>query len=253
MVEYIKEFVRIVLGLPPQGGSTAPARGVIAKLDSVVAVIELAKETDRLDPRDFEPSFQVEFLCARTKLAWLAGQKPHHPQEVKDCLNPLLSVLDHYRGPGSFGVTRQFPYLTDNDLRRIVERDYVELVVYVYPSGAWKSTVILAGSILEAILFDRLADKKWKTQAEASPKAPTVKGNKVPMDDWKLEKLISVSVDIGLLKQERAETIDQVLRDYRNFVHPKKEIRSAHECTEDEAMLAVGALNGVCSFLEKNP
>jgi hypothetical protein len=50
---------------------------------------------------------------------------------------------------------------------------------------------------------------------------------------------------------ERARTIDQVLRDYRNFVHPKKEIRAEHACSEAEALLAKGALDGVCNYFEK--
>src|SRR5262249_29818810 len=113
--------------------------------------------------------------------------------------------------------------------------------------------LIFPGSILEAILFERLSDAKWNASALASPRAPTKKGSLVPMDDWKLEKLIQVAVDITLLPKDPADTIHQVLRDYRNFVHPKVEIRAAHPCTEAEAMLAVGALDSVCNFLDKNP
>jgi hypothetical protein len=39
------------------------------------------------------------------------------------------------------------------------------------------------------------------------------------------------------------------LRDYRNFVHPKKELRAQHPCTEAEALMSVGALEGVCNIL----
>ena len=39
--------------------------------------------------------------------------------------------------------------------------------------------------------------------------------------------LIDVAVDIGRLPADAADTIHQVLRDYRNFVQPKKEIRAA--------------------------
>ena len=36
---------------------------------------------------------------------------------------------------------------------------------------------------------------------------------------------------------------------HRNFVHPKKEIRAQHQCAEAEAMMAMGALEGVCNIL----
>jgi hypothetical protein len=51
------------------------------------------------------------------------------------------------------------------------------------------------------------------------------------------------------LPEERGDTIDQVLRDYRNFVHPRKELKAAHQCTEAEAYVARGALDGVCNHL----
>ena len=73
---------------------------------------------------------------------------------------------------------------------------------------------------------------------------------KSPIEDWRLENLIKVAADIGVLPEKRATTFDQVLRDYRNFVHPKKEIRSGHPCQEGEAQLAIGGLNAVCDILE---
>ncbi len=49
---------------------------------------------------------------------------------------------------------------------------------------------------------------------------------------------------------QRTEPIDQVLRDYRNFVHPKKELKAQHSCDEAEAFMSVGALEGVCNILK---
>jgi hypothetical protein len=50
---------------------------------------------------------------------------------------------------------------------------------------------------------------------------------------------------------ERERAIDQVLRDYRNFVHPYEEVRADHACSEGEALAAIGALMGVCDHLQK--
>ena len=44
-----------------------------------------------------------------------------------------------------------------------------------------------------------------------------------------------------------------MLREYRNLIHPHKEYREQQACTEAEAMMALGALMGVCDYLEKNP
>ncbi len=62
--------------------------------------------------------------------------------------------------------------------------------------------------------------------------------------------LIKVAADLNLIPKERAVAIDQVVRDYRNFVHPRKEIKAKHPCVEAEAMLAKGALDAVCNHLQ---
>jgi hypothetical protein len=213
----------------------------------------LNQEIERFDPRDFEPSVRTELLQVKAEILD-KGVQPGRNREVNNkLLEQLLRILDGYLGEGSHGISRSFAYIADPELRFIIERDYAELTLKLFPSNAWKSTVIMAGSILEAILFDRLADAKWNARAVASPKALDRAGRPIPMADWRLENLIDIAVDITMLPKDPANTIHQVLRDYRNFVHPKKEVRAAHACTDAEAMLAVGALNSVCNYIEKNP
>jgi hypothetical protein len=167
----------------------------------------------------------------------------------------VVAVLNSYSGQGAQALPRSFAFVHNADLRAIVERDYAELSHVLFPEGAWKSVVIMAGSILEAILYDLLVQDA--PRAMASPEAPKKKGGLVKditqntaADEWKLTDLIEVAVDLAFLPKERADTIDQVLRDYRNFVHPRKELKAAHPCTEAEALLAKGALDGVYNHLK---
>ena len=166
----------------------------------------------------------------------------------------ITTVLNHYAGDGSRAITRSFAFIKDEGLRRIIERDYKELSLILFPGGAWKGTVIMAGSLLEAILYDLLTHSARQANAEASAKAPRDKNKQVwDLDGgkWKLKHLIDVAVDVSLLPKGRADAIHQVLRDYRNFVHPKKEIKDEHECTEAEGLMAKGALDAVCNHFEK--
>jgi hypothetical protein len=243
-------------------GPTADSTALSTQLRRVVPqCVTLVEEVRRLDPRDFLPDSRYEFVVARLDLElWLNQRKPgdtgsfvnqfnQEPQSrgaIRSLLKRIVAVLDKYGGEGWRAQTRSFSFIKDDDLRQIIERDYKELVLVLFPGGAWKSTVIMAGSILEAILFDVLAsDPATKTKALASGAAP-----KGPMEDWRLEYLIKVASDVGALPAKRAMTFDQVLRDYRNFVHPKKEIKSGHPCREGEAQLAIGGLNAVCDLLE---
>lgn len=221
-----------------------------------IQVAALAEELHRLDPRDFEPAAQAHFVEYRANLTHYGQVNSLGQPVANEMLDKILPLLDSYRGVGRRGVTRTFTYLSDPDLQAIVERDYAELTLVLFPGAAWKSTVIMAGSILEAILFDVLSDAKRVAQTNASSKAPKAKGG-VPIDilvdpdPWKLIHLINVAVSIGVLPLNRANTIDQVLRDYRNFVHPKKELKAQHECNEAEAGVAKYGLDGVCDHLEK--
>jgi hypothetical protein len=146
------------------------------------------------------------------------------------------------------------------DLRKIVERDFRELTLVLFPSGAWKSSVVLAGSILEAVLYDRLSrDSAWIVKTMAAAKAPKKRGGVVKdiaantdEDEWKLKSLIEVASELAVIPKVREETVDRVLREYRNLVHPHKEYREQQACTEAEAMMALGALMGVCDYLERN-
>lgn len=216
----------------------------------------MQEELDRLDPRDFLPSAQYDFVVARLfarrwgSTSSISGTD--FPQ-IKTMAERVIATLNQFGGEGSQVVHRSFAFVKDTDLRQIIERDYRELRLKVFPSRAWKSTVILAGSILEAILFDQLAsDPLMLAKANASKGAPKDK-SKTVLDlvagDWKLASLIQVAAEINVIPADRAKSIDQVLRDYRNFVHPKKELRAQHSCNEAEALMSVGALEGVCNIL----
>ncbi len=217
-------------------------------------VEELAKEIGRLDPRDFAPAVQCEFVMLRVEIkAWDDNRLRPFTRD-QDPFRRLAKTLQFYGGPNSWLKSRSFSYVANSELRKIIERDYRELSLAVFPAGAWKSTVILAGSILEALLYDALTrDPATAAKANAARSAPKFKGKVQPIEsgDWRLADLIDVASELQTLPTERGKTIDQVLRAYRNFVHPKKEIRAQHACSEAEALLAKGALEGVCNHFEK--
>jgi hypothetical protein len=183
---------------------------------------------------------------------------------VGSFVREIVDLLAAYGGPGSQAVSRSFSWIANPQLRQIVERDYRELSHFLFPSGAWKSTVVLAGSILEAVLYDRLTRDSARTnQAMAASRAPgkPPKGSGVKKDikvnegedEWKLINLIQVAVEINLLPQEKEKVVDQVLRDYRNYIHPHKEYLNQQPMTDAVALLAKGALDDICNYFEMNP
>jgi hypothetical protein len=242
MVDYIKQIAEAIIADPPQGNAR-------------VIFESLSEELNRLDPRDFLPVGQANFVRIKAAIKNCLLIYPVHQGigsdfvvRARELAKSAREILDLYGGENSRTVVRSFDFIQNPDLKIIVERDYRELSLILFPSGAWKSTVVMAGSILEAILHDRLtAGTATLNQALAATHAPKKKD--LTKGEWKLHDLIEVAVELNLLPTDRASAIDIILRDYRNFVHPMKEVRGVHPCTEAEALMAKGALDSVCNHL----
>jgi len=213
-------------------------------------------EIVNLKATDFEPLQRYNFVILRQKfrkLSTMPGFSHDKLPEFQRIAQSLLTVLDHFSFSGAETMPREFHFISDMELKNIIQRDYRELHCFLMPDGAWKSSVVMAGSILESILYDVLSSPAYIHNAMNSSKAPKKRnGNVIDIStgNWKLISLIEVATDIGVLPAQRAASIDQVLRDYRNFVHPKKEIKSEHPCTEAEAYMSKGCLDGVCNHLD---
>lgn len=251
MSQYIIEFAKELRQILQD-----ESRQTISGLSTFVLFSEILEGLQTLQVRQFPPDQQSKFIAVKNTISKIVQQGVYQDdQATKAIPNKVIEMVSLYppdllppsSSPAPTFSGRDFNFLSDPALRTIVERDYQELRGILFPHGAWKSTVILAGSILEAILFDRLSDPLNFVAATSHSSAP--KANGVVKDlvagDWKLIELIRVASAIGVLPAAKSNTIDQVLRDYRNFVHPKKEIRAQHTCTEAEAQMAVGALDAV--------
>lgn len=120
-----------------------------------------------------------------------------------------------------------FKFMKSADLREIVERDYAELQQVQH---GVKSRMILAGGLIEALLLDALLGDETRARgcANASPKS---------LDEWSLATLIDVAVDLGLIS-EGPKQHGHAVRDFRNLVHPGKEMRGDYIVGEHEAHAA---------------
>jgi ABC-type antimicrobial peptide transport system permease subunit len=214
------------------------------------------EEIEKLNVIDFPPDKRFLFTMVRQKYRKLGRMGIYSGDQKTQFITLSIEVKALLKFYGSFGSqmnSRNFNFIIDKDLKSIIERDYAEFNNILIPDNAWKSSVVLAGSILEAILYDVLENPKYYTTAMAAKKTPKDKSGTLidlKTKEWKLFALIEVSEEIGLLPSAKSKAIDQILRDYRNFVHPKKEIRSQFPCTEAEAFLAKGALDSVLNHFE---
>jgi hypothetical protein len=110
------------------------------------------------------------------------------------------------------------------------------------------AVIFLVGSTLEGLLLE-LALAHAATFA-ASPAAPTVRGTSKPVQSWTLAELIAVSRDLGLLGEDVSKHADQV-RSFRNYIHPRQQLREAFEPRSETARIAQQVLRAALADLNR--
>lgn len=84
------------------------------------------------------------------------------------------------------------------------------------------AVIFLCGSTLEGLLF-AVAERKPEDYNQAKA-APIKNGNVRPFSEWTLQNLIDVSRELGLVGEDVAKHAHAV-RDFRNYIHPRQQIR----------------------------
>lgn len=91
-------------------------------------------------------------------------------------------------------------------------------------AGAYLSTILLCGSVLEAVLLGAAQKEPARfNRASASPKAAD--GSVKRFHEWSLAQFIDVACEMGLLKPD-VKKFSHGLRDFRSYIHPYEQMQS---------------------------
>ena len=119
-----------------------------------------------------------------------------------------------------------FDFITTKDFRESLEADDAEMR-RAQESGAWKSVLVLSGSIVEALLVDYLLTTGSPGRSHRDP---------LKLD---LAEVIDICLQEKALT-ERTANLCSVIRSYRNLIHPARIVRLAEPApNKDSAMVAV--------------
>jgi hypothetical protein len=161
------------------------------------------------------------------------------PEAVRAYLLRLMSSieaeLEDLKPSAITGPTLSFAFIWERNIKDIIERDYPELLT-AFNSGCKKSSLVLAGSIIEAMLLDYVL--RNQSAALSSSKAPKERD---PLK-WNLENLIDVCVELRPELQP-VQSMSHTVRKYRNLVHPAVEIRNTMKVELEEAKVAISVLH----------
>ena len=105
--------------------------------------------------------------------------------------------------------------------RDVIQQRRAEIQVCL-ESKAPLAVIFLCGSTLEGLLF-AVAEKNPRDHNRARA-APSKDGNVRPFSEWTLQNLIDVARELGLVGEDVAKHAHAV-RDFRNYIHPRQQIR----------------------------
>lgn len=129
---------------------------------------------------------------------------------------------------------QNFDFIVDARFRVSLEHDLKEMEL-AFQSGSWKSTQVLAGSIVEALLIDYL-------MATNTPPRP---GKDLLKLD--LGEAVAVCKSEGVLTDRTAD-LSSVVRSYRNLIHPGRAVRLKESApSRDSASIAVSLVNMIAT------
>jgi hypothetical protein len=162
-------------------------------------------------------------------LGYLSGLGDLHPVSmIRRALVGLQNDL-----PSKETATLLF--IEDTDLRASPRQD-VSWASSALRNGEWKAATVLAGSVVEAMLF-------WELQQHPADAVPS------DLDRRYLPEYIAAAEKLRCL---RGDTIiaARLAQNYRNLIHQGRSIRLGEACDRGTAHVSIGALDHVVRDFE---
>jgi hypothetical protein len=131
----------------------------------------------------------------------------------------------------------EFDFISDEKFRSILIRDFEELNKCLEARAA-KSVLILSGSIIESILTDYLLNFPTDQPENKSATSMDLKG------------LIDKAFEMKLIS-ESTKDLSTVIKNFRNLIHPGREIRKNEKFDFDSAIVAKSLLNIVLKEIKE--
>ena len=125
----------------------------------------------------------------------------------------------------------KFSSIQDADIRNILLRDLKECVIAI-ATGQTKNATIMAGSLIEALLYTKLTEKSITSYVVPTRSGTTNKALK----DMALADLLFVAEQEKLITSNSVH-LSHYVRDYRNFIHPAKELRSTDNISQENVLI----------------
>ncbi len=165
--------------------------------------------------------------------------------DVKDISSPTSSTLmSEFRNVNVKDIT------ASNDKLSSIVKTRIQESIKCYENELYLSSVIMCGSALEGLIIMVAEDNE--DMYLNSPSAPTrYNSDEVKsIYKWTLKELIDVSIELNVINNANIKYSD-ALRNFRNFIHPAKELESNFEANEDFAKVSLMVFKSIYNDLKQ--
>jgi hypothetical protein len=150
---------------------------------------------------------------------------------LKDAKSALIAVraavlVAPFAAPVTDDLAPDFSPLAGNQqMRDILTRRWNECAKCV-KADAHLAAIVMMGGLLEALFVARANKMPDKTPLTSATNAPKDKatGKTTNYQEWMLDSYIKVGFELNWITESAKDVADK-LKEYRNFVHPAKELR----------------------------
>ncbi|MEW6688060.1 MAG: hypothetical protein AB1452_03105 [Pseudomonadota bacterium] len=112
------------------------------------------------------------------------------------------------------------------------------------------AATVMMGGLLEGLLLARVHREADKTRIFGATGAPRDKasGKALPLKEWTLKNYIDVAHELTWISQP-ARDLGDILRDYRNYIHPEKQRAQGLSFRSDDVAMFWEVAKGICRQL----
>ena len=104
-------------------------------------------------------------------------------------------------------------------------------------AGAPMAATVMMGGLLESLFLSRINRETNQAPIFTAQAAPKDKhGKALPLNRWMLGSYIAVAHELGWITQSGRD-VSEVLQDYRNYIHPQKELSRQAALTPEDARM----------------
>jgi hypothetical protein len=254
------QVVHFIDQLFPQAGTQKEGDKFVLYRGNSMQMAALLALIDRIPGEliDLDGAQYCEFLSCQAALhdtikTWETQDKSLSYVSGLPRLNPITLIRralakcpDSHPAPSTPGLE----FIPDPEYRASL-RDDLSQTNKALLNGEWKAATVLAGSLVEALLLSQLHQSESTRISEAVLKLRTdgkLKGPEKALEEWHLSEYIEVALQLGLVTEDSAKQA-RLAKDFRNLIHPGREIRKNQSCNRGTALTAVAAVEHVIQDL----